>query len=116
MPHQSSQLTEDTEVGEEKKRGRGGEGGREDGKEKRGKKDVWSDTKRNRKVKEIKDTAQRERHEETWRRKRADTVTQKYFTNGKVNCKNIVVYCSFPVNLKLILIILTHGLSACFTV
>lgn len=49
VPHQSSQLTEDTEVGGEKRKDR------EDGKGKQGRKDVWSDTESKREVKEIQD-------------------------------------------------------------
>lgn len=76
MPHQSSQLTEDTEVRGEKRKGR------EDSKGKQGKKDVWGDTESKREVKEIKDIAQQERGGETWKRERADTVTRKYCTKG----------------------------------
>lgn len=94
MPHQSSQLTEDTEVGGEKRKGREGEGGREDSKEKQGKKDVRSDTGIKREVKEIKDIAQQERDGETWKRERADTVTRKYCTKGKVHCKDLKLHNS----------------------
>lgn len=55
MPHQSSQLTEDTEVGGEQRKGRGDSEGKEGGR------DVWSDTDSKREVKEIKDIAQQER-------------------------------------------------------
>lgn len=71
MPHQSSQLTEDTEVGGEKRKGRE----KERGKGKQNRKDVWNDTESKREVKEIKDIATTG---ETWRRKRTDTVTLKY--------------------------------------